>query len=132
MAIALRHCAIGFVYVYPHLLCHSISARSTIARELLALALLKKSHRSRLTNSYGRLNSLIVNNDLAVALLFCALAFEVAVEGCSSVVRAPAAEVGGPGLDSRQISSLLAGLLNVDGMKDLWCSSTVRLLSAHI
>ncbi len=28
--------------------------------------------------------------------------------------------------------SLSAGLLNVDEMKDLWCSSTVRLLSTQI
>ena len=39
------------------------------------------------------------------------------------------AKDGGSGLDSQWLPcfffSLLAGLLNVDGMKDLWCSSTL-------
>ena len=46
------------------------------------------------------------------------------------VVRAPAAQAGGPGFDPRRLPclfffSLPAGL---DKMKDLWCSSIVWLL----
>ena len=47
------------------------------------------------------------------------------------MVRAPAAEAGGPGFDPRWLPwpwvffhFQLA--TSVDGMKDLWCSSTVR------
>ena len=50
----------------------------------------------------------------------------VAVGNHSSVVRAPAAKAGGP----RFFSS--SWLTNVDGMKDLWCSGTARLLSTQI
>ena len=55
----------------------------------------------------------------------------LAVGGRSSAVRAPAAKAGDPG-------SIPGGfffsswLTNVDGMKDLWCSSTDWLLSTQI
>ena len=52
------------------------------------------------------------------------------------MVRAPAAQAGGPGFDPQwlpRIFFLTAGLLiMVDGMKDLWCSSTVWLLSTQM
>ena len=43
-------------------------------------------------------------------------------------------KAGGPGFDSRWLSWVFfssSWLTNVDGMKDLWCSSTVRLLSTQ-
>ena len=70
------------------------------------------------------------------------LQVSVAVEGGGGIaqwspVRAPAAKAGGPGFDPWWLPcfffSLPAGsVTNVDGMKDLWCSSTVWLLSTQI
>ena len=47
------------------------------------------------------------------------------------MVRAPAAQAGGTGFDPQDFFSF-SWLTNVDGMKDLWCSSTVRLLSTQM
>ena len=44
------------------------------------------------------------------------------------MVRAPAVYAGGPGF----LPLPAAWLTNVDGMKDLWCSSTIQLLSTQI
>ena len=61
-----------------------------------------------------------------------------------AVVRAPAAKAGGPGLNFQQLpwaqfpAAALGFFLfqlaytNTDWMKDLWCSSTVWLLSAQM
>ena len=52
-----------------------------------------------------------------------------------SVVRAPAAKAGGPGFDSQQLPWFFflfqLAYTNADGVKDLWCSSTVWLLSTQ-
>ena len=51
------------------------------------------------------------------------------------MARAPAAKAGGPGFDSQWLPWIFLSsswLTNVDGMKDLWCSSAVRLLSTQI
>ena len=51
------------------------------------------------------------------------------------MVRAPAAQAGGPGFDPQWLPRIFfsfSWLTNVDGMKDLWCSSTVRLLSTQM
>ena len=60
----------------------------------------------------------------------------VSVRNRGSVARAPAAKAGGPGFDSRWLPWVFffssSWLTNVDGMKDLWCSSTVQLLSTQI
>ena len=47
------------------------------------------------------------------------------------MVRAPAAQAGGPGFDPQWLPRIQLAT-NVDGMKDLWCSSTVWLLSTQI
>ena len=54
---------------------------------------------------------------------------------CGEVVRAPAAKAGGSGFDIWRLPWVFFTsnwLTNVDGMRDLWCSSTVRLLSTQI
>ena len=51
------------------------------------------------------------------------------------MVRAPATQAGGPGFDPQWLPGFFLFQLaytNVNGMKDLWCSSTVRLLSTQI
>ena len=52
------------------------------------------------------------------------------------MVRAPAAQAGGPGFDPQWLPRIFflfqLAYTNVNGMKDLWCSSTVRLLSTQI
>ena len=54
---------------------------------------------------------------------------------CGELARAPVDKAGGPGFDSWWLPWFFfsfSWLPNVDGMKDLWCSSTVRLLSTQI
>ena len=53
--------------------------------------------------------------------------------GRSSVVRAPAAKAGDPGSIPGSCLGFFffSWLTNVDGMKDLWCSSTVWQLAAN-
>ena len=53
------------------------------------------------------------------------------------MARAPAAKAGDPWFGSQWLPWVVvfffsSWLINVDGMKDLWCSSTVQLLSAQI
>ena len=56
----------------------------------------------------------------------------MAVGSHGLVVRAPAAKAGGPGFNFQELPSVFflfqLAYTNVDGMKDLWCSSTVWLL----
>ena len=54
----------------------------------------------------------------------------------SLMVRAPAAKAGGPGFDPRQLLPCFVFLFqlaytNADGVKNLWCSSKVWLLSTQ-
>ena len=55
----------------------------------------------------------------------------------AQVVRAPAALAGGHGFDPWRLPWIFffflssSWLTNADEMKDLWCSSTVRLLSTQ-
>ena len=81
-------------------------------------------------------DSLSISLGIGLSITWWKVNAWVAVGGRSSVVRAPEAKAGGHGFDSQRLPwvffSLPAGLLNVDEMKDLWCFSTVRLLSTQI
>ena len=57
---------------------------------------------------------------------------QVAVGSRSSVVRAPAAQAGGPGFDPQWLPCFFYSFSWLTDVKDLWCSSTVWLLSTQI